>query len=124
MIERLNARLFADLRAGAADPVAAYEQYLAARNASYMQIESGAVQPLTRSPWAELTGYDKIALHTVRGIHFNLNTLIPLNVENRGNMPELEAGDVIEVPCVVNANGAMPLHVGALPPRCATWSSP
>ncbi len=116
VIELLNDQLFSDLAGGTADPVATYEQYLATRNASYMQIESGAMQPLTRSPWAELTGYDKIALHTVRGIHFNLNTLIPLNVENRGNLPELEAGDVIEAPCVVNANGAIPLHVGALPP--------
>ena len=115
VIEPLNDALFRDLAAGVADPVARYEHYLAARNASYMQIESGAVQPLTRSPWAELTGYDKIALHTVRGIHFNLNTLIPLNVENHGNMPELEAGDVIEAPCVVNSNGALPLHVGELP---------
>ncbi|MBL8141209.1 MAG: 6-phospho-beta-glucosidase, partial [Acidobacteria bacterium] len=58
VIEQLNDALFRDLAAGVADPVARYEHYLAARNASYMQIESGAVQPLTRSPWAELTGYD------------------------------------------------------------------
>jgi 6-phospho-beta-glucosidase len=99
--------------------VAAYEAYLAARNAGYMQIESGAAAPLERSPWAELTGYDKIALQTVRGIHFNHGAIIPLNVENRGNLPELEPGDVIEVPCVVNANGALPLHVGPMPPAVA-----
>ena len=40
-------------------------------------------------------------------IHFNQHAIIPLNVENRGNLPELEPADVVEVPCVVNANGAL-----------------
>jgi 6-phospho-beta-glucosidase len=115
VVDRLNTQLFCDLEDTARDPVVTYEQYLAERNASYMQIESGAAAPLERSPWAELTGYDKIALQTVRGIHFNLGTIVPLNVENRGNLPELESGDVIEAPCVVNANGALPLHVGPAP---------
>lgn len=115
VIAGLNDRLFADLREGTHDPVTTYEAYLAARDGGYMQIESGASAPLVRSPWAELTGYDKIALQTVSAIHFNTGALIPLNVENRGNLPELEPGDVIEVPCVVNANGALPLHAGPLP---------
>lgn len=115
VIAALNAQLFADLREGKTDPVATYEAYLAARDGGYMQIESGASAPLGRSPWAELTGYDKIALQTVSAIHFNTGAIIPLNVENRGNLPELEPADVIEVPCVVNANGALPLHAGPMP---------
>lgn len=114
VIEQLNARLFNEL-AHAADPVGAYEEYLAARNAGYMQIESGAAAPPARSPWAELTGYDKIALAVVRAIHFNSNAIIPLNVQNNGNLPELEAGDTVELPCVVNANGARALHAGRVP---------
>ena len=112
VISGLNRQLFADLRVRPNDAVTIYESYLAARNAGYMQIESGVRAPLERSPWAELTGYDKIALHTVRGIHFNQNAIIPLNVENRGNLPDLDPADVVEVPCVVNANGALPMHVG------------
>jgi 6-phospho-beta-glucosidase len=115
VIERLNRQLFADLKQPGADQVAVYERYLAARNAGYMQIESGAPAPLERSPWAELTGYDKIALATVRGIHFNRGDIIPLNVPNRGNLPFLEPGDVIEAPCVVTGNGAHALHVGPVP---------
>jgi 6-phospho-beta-glucosidase len=115
VIAALNTQLFADLREGKADPVATYEAYLAARDGGYMQIESGASAPLVRSPWAELTGYDKIALQTVTAIHFDTGAVIPLDVENRGNLPELEPGDVIEVPCVVNANGALPLHAGPMP---------
>ncbi len=63
-----------------------------------------------------MTGYDMIALNTVRAIHFIDNAIIPLNVENRGNLPELAGDDVIEIPCVVNANGALPLHSGPVPP--------
>ena len=115
VIEGLNRNLFAELAAAAEDPVAVYERYIAARDAGYMQIESGSEAPRHTSPWSELTGYDKIALNTVRGIHFNSNAIIPLNVDNRGNLPDLAGDDVIEVPCVVNRNGALPLHSGVVP---------
>jgi 6-phospho-beta-glucosidase len=119
VIVELNAQLFRELRAGTRDPLQAYEAYLAARNAGYMQLESGAQAPLPRSPWAEVTGYDKIALATVRSIRFNTGAIIPLNVANRGNLDGLEADDVIEVPCTVNANGALALHAGPLPAAVA-----
>lgn len=115
VIEGLNRHLFDALAAAAEDPVAVYERYIAARDAGYMQIESGSQAPRHSSPWSELTGYDKIALNTVRGIHFNSNAIIPLNVDNRGNLPDLADDDVIEVPCVVNDNGALPLHSGVVP---------
>jgi 6-phospho-beta-glucosidase len=114
-IADLNDRLFRDLAAPGADRTGIYDQYLAARNAGYMQIESGATTPMTRSPWAELTGYDKIALNVIRAIHFNTNAIIPLNVPNRSALSDLEPDDSVEVPCVVNANGAHPLTVGAAP---------
>jgi hypothetical protein len=37
--------------------------------------------------------------------------VIPLNVANLGNFPFLRADDVIEVPCLVDANGPRALHV-------------
>ena len=115
VIEGLNQALFLDLTDPAQDATAVYEQYIAARDAGYMQIESGQSPPRAKNPWGELSGYDRIALHTVHGIHFNTNAIIPLNVDNRGNLPELQDEDVVEVPCVVNANGALPLHVGRAP---------
>jgi len=56
----------------------------------------------------------------VRAIHFNTGAVIPLNVRNNGNLP-LEDDDCVEVPCVVNANGAWPAHVPPLPPRIAEF---
>ena len=73
-----------------------YERYLSARDAGYMQLESGSTERLERSPWATLTGYDKIALQVVRAIHFNLGSIIPLNVANNGNMLGLQPDDVVQ----------------------------
>jgi 6-phospho-beta-glucosidase len=115
VIQELNARLFADLARGREDPVAVYEQYLATRDAGYMQLESGAAAPIVRSPWSQLTGYDRIALETVRAIHENSGTILALNVRNAGNLPELDEDDSVEVTCTVNANGALPLHSGHVP---------
>lgn len=119
-IAKLNQQLFEELSAPGADAVAVYERYLAARSAGYMQAESGSPAPLPVSPWASLTGYDKIALAVIRAIHFNTGAVIPLNVRNNGNLP-LEPDDCVEVPCVVNANGAWPTHVPPLPPRIAEF---
>jgi 6-phospho-beta-glucosidase len=116
-IAQLNDRLFHDLSMAGANRRRVYEQYLSARNAGYMQVELGASQPIERSAWAELTGYDKIALSVVRAIHFNANAIIPLNVPNRGAIRDLEDADVVEVPCLVHANGARPLNVGPVPDR-------
>ena len=116
-IATLTDRLFRDLAATAGDRRPIYEQYLRARSAGYMQIESGAAQPIAPQPSAALTGYDKIALSVVRAIHLNSNAIIPLNVANRGTLADLEDHDIVEVPCVVNANGAHPLNVGGVPER-------
>ncbi len=120
VIARLTRELFDDLAAGDGDPIARYERYLADRSAGYMQLESGrppgAAAP-PPAPWAHLTGYDKIALNTIQAIVRNSNAVIPLNVLNRGNIPELADDDVIEAPSVVTANGPRALHVGALPPQ-------
>jgi len=117
-ILELNERLFADL-AGAPDSAARrriYDAYLAARNASYMQLESGAGTPSASSPWAALTGYDKIAVSVLHAIHFDTGAVIPLNVLNRGTIDELADDDVVEVPCVVNTQGPRPTGRMTVPP--------
>jgi 6-phospho-beta-glucosidase len=113
-IAAMNDRLFRDLAGGdARSRREIYERYLEARGASYMQDETGrsrvAAAPMT------LSGYDKIAVSVVRAIYFNGNAIIPLNVRNRGALRDLDDLDVVEVPCIVNANGARPVAVGALP---------
>ncbi len=65
--------------------------------------------------WAELSGYDKIALITIRAIVKNQGAIIPLDVPNRGTFPFLDDEDIIEVPCRVDANGPQPQVVGPIP---------
>lgn len=116
VIAKLTRALFDDLAKGVPDPVVRYERYLAERSAGYMQLESGGQGGhATPAPWAHLTGYDKIALNTIQAMVRHTNAIIPLNVLNRGNIPELADDDVIEAPAVVNGNGPQALHVGALP---------
>lgn len=98
-----------------AEVVAVYESYLRTRSAGYMRIESGNEAPTAPATPSELSGYDKIALGVVRAIHFSNNTIIPLSVDNQGNLSDLLDRDVVEAPCVVNANGARPLHIGRVP---------
>ena len=115
VLARLNERLFADLARAERDPTEIYRDYLAERDAGYLQIESGSATPLSRTATADLTGYDKIALAVVRAIHFGTGEILPLDVANRGNIAGLEDDDVVEVPCVVDANGPHPLHVPPIP---------
>jgi 6-phospho-beta-glucosidase len=119
VIEELTRALFDDLTVPSVDIVSRYKAYLFARSAGYMQIESGSGAPSAPAPATGLSGYDRIALGVVRAIHFNANAIIPLSVGNRGTIPSLLDDDVVEVPCVVNANGARPLSVGGIPDRVA-----
>jgi 6-phospho-beta-glucosidase len=115
VLARLNAGLFRSLSRGSGDPVELYREYLAARDASYMQLESGSDEALAPPPAAAVTGYDKIALAVVRAIHFDSAAVIPLDVPNQGNLGDLEDDDVVEVPCVVGANGPRALNVPPVP---------
>jgi 6-phospho-beta-glucosidase len=89
-----------------------YEQYLAERDASYFQLESGTVG---HQGVPELTGYDKIGVAVARAIHFDTGEEIAVNVANRGCLSDLEADDVIEVPSVADHRGATPVPVRPIP---------
>ncbi len=128
-VEALTEEFFADVRReGALAPsdrrglkpspserLGRYQQYLAARDNSYMQIETGTSTPRIKPDWAELSGYDRIALTTMRAIVHNQGAIIPLDVANRGTLPFLEDEDIVEVPCRVDANGPAPQAVASIP---------
>lgn len=133
-VARLTEELFIDLwREGASAPsdlepsiqrglkptlskgMERYQQYLAARDSSYMTLETGSGAPRIKPDWAELSGYDKIALITIRAIVKDQGAIIPLDVPNRGTFPFLDDEDIIEVPCRVDANGPQPQVVAPIP---------
>jgi len=119
-IAALNERLFHDLMTAGSSARQLYETYLEQRSAGYLRLEAGGASgPARPEPVddraSELAGYDKIALAVVRAIHSDSNAIIPLNVPNRGALRGLADTDIVEVPCVVGANGARPLAVDAMP---------
>lgn len=92
-----------------------YQNYLASRDASYMSLETGQTKPRIKPDWAELSGYDKIALMTMRAIVHNQGAIIPLDVANYGTLPFLDNDDIVEVPCRVDKDGPRPQIVGPIP---------
>ena len=120
-VARLTEEFFADLSAHpahSAHPVHAvhrYEQYLSARDGSYMSLETGTNEPRTKPHWAELSGYDRIALMTMRAIVHNQGAIIPLDIANYGTLPFLDNDDIVEVPCRVDTDGPRPQVVGPIP---------
>jgi 6-phospho-beta-glucosidase len=112
----LTERLFVDLTAlPRAERLARYQQYLADRDGSYMQLETGATTPRVKPDWAELSGYDRIALMTMRAIVHNQGAVIPLDVANRGTLPFLDDEDIVEVQCRVDSSGPQVKTVAPIP---------
>jgi 6-phospho-beta-glucosidase len=115
-VEKLTRELFQDLKTSRPqDLVDNYQRYLSKRDASYMELETASETPRIKPDWAELSGYDKIALLTIRAIAKNQGAIIPLDVPNRGTFPFLDDEDIIEVPCRVDASGPQPQAVGPIP---------
>ncbi len=125
-VAKLTEEFFADLRRAAALAPAdqrrlkpslsdRYQQYLAARDSSYMSIETGETTPRLKPDWAELSGYDRIALMTMRAIVHDQGAIIPLDVANHGTLPFLDNDDIVEVPCRVDQDGPRPRFVGPVP---------
>ncbi len=86
-----------------------------ALEAELLQAFAGAA---TGQELAARRGYDWHAdamMGVVAAIAGDLRRLYIVNVPNRGNLPGLPADHVIEVPAVLDAGGARPLHAAPLP---------
>lgn len=65
-------------------------------------------------------GYDRVALELMHAIGRNQQASLVLNVRNGYTLPGLEPDAVIEVPCVVDANGPRALVIDPLAPHPAS----
>ncbi len=105
--------------AGAGDPgVSAlhlWDRTRAEREATYMSENREAAGAGEREADDLSGGYEKVALALMRAIARDERTALILNVRNRGTLAPLDAEAVIEVPCLVDANGAHPVSVDPLP---------
>jgi 6-phospho-beta-glucosidase len=120
-LQRMNSGLFERLNAqDDSEALATYTTYLQQRNASYMKLEGlggSALTPVENepNPFELATGYHRIALDVMNGLLSDRPREIVLNVMNRGAIDDLEACDVVEVPCDVDNTGARPRRTGHLP---------
>jgi 6-phospho-beta-glucosidase len=113
-IERMNQDLWQELARGG-EALEVYENYLERRNSSYMAAETTTAPKDRDQLYATAAGYDRIALAVMSAIHNDTRAIIPVNVQNQGAIEGLEDFDVVEVPCVLGGNGALPLACGRPP---------
>ncbi|MGA5067540.1 6-phospho-beta-glucosidase [Streptomyces exfoliatus] len=94
----------------------AWHRTLADREATYMAANREAAGIGERDEEdLESGGYEKVALALMRAIARDERATLILNVRNGTTLADLDADAVIEVPCLVDANGAHPVSVSPLP---------
>ncbi|NBM18249.1 6-phospho-beta-glucosidase [Streptomyces sp. GC420] len=93
-----------------------WEATRAEREATYMAENREAAGAGEREASdLESGGYENVALALMRAIARDERTTLILNVRNGSTLSVLDSEAVIEVPCVVDANGAHPVSVAPLP---------
>ncbi|MFF4209215.1 6-phospho-beta-glucosidase [Streptomyces sp. NPDC001796] len=98
-----------------ASALQAWERTRAEREATYMAENRETAGAGEREADDLSGGYEKVALALMRAIARDERTTLILNVRNRGTLSVLDTEAVIEVPCLVDANGAHPVAVDPLP---------
>ena len=109
-------RFYELTRCAADDPFATWEATRLEREQTYMAGDREAVGAIERGPGdLESGGYEQVALALMRAIAADERTTLILNVRNRRTLDVLDADAVVEVPCHVDANGALPIATAPLP---------
>jgi len=125
-VEVLNDRLFSELarHLQAGDPkeaVAAYVAYLNTRSGSYMKLEGNAGSALAgdrasdEDPFRAASGYHRIAIDVMSALCGDEPRRIIVDVENGRSISDIDADDIVEVPCQIGAGRIVPESCGRLP---------
>ncbi|MFF9132836.1 MULTISPECIES: 6-phospho-beta-glucosidase [unclassified Streptomyces] len=114
-LRQQQARFYDEARDAATPALAAWNRTRAEREATYMAENREAAGAGEREADDLSGGYEKVALALMRAIARDERTTLILNVRNRSTLSVLDAEAVIEVPCLVDANGAHPVAVDPLP---------
>ncbi|QDY75453.1 6-phospho-beta-glucosidase [Streptomyces qinzhouensis] len=102
-------------RPGGGSALAAWDRTRAEREATYMAHNRQAAGAGERDAAdLESGGYEQVALALMRAIARDERTTLILNVRNRGALAPLDDDAVVEVPCLVDGNGAHPVAVSPL----------
>ncbi|MEU0391442.1 6-phospho-beta-glucosidase [Streptomyces sp. NPDC006208] len=115
-----QAGFYEEMRRPGTPALATWHRTLAEREATYMAANREAAGTGERDEDdLESGGYEKVALALMRAIARDERTTLILNVRNQGTLAVLDAQAVIEVPCLVDVNGAHPVAVDPLPYHAA-----
>ncbi|MET9897442.1 6-phospho-beta-glucosidase [Streptomyces sp. NPDC006446] len=109
-----QARFYEEMKSPDAAALTAWDRTRAEREATYMAENRDAAGAGERDADDLSGGYEKVALALMRAIARDERTTLILNVRNRGTLSVLDGEAVIEVPCLVDANGAHPVTVDPL----------
>ncbi|MFH8799061.1 6-phospho-beta-glucosidase [Streptomyces sp. NPDC017936] len=110
-----QAQFYEEMRDPDAAALAAWDRTRAEREATYMAENREAAGAGEREADDLSGGYEKVALALMRAIARDERTTLILNVRNNGALSALDSEAVVEVPCLVDANGAHPVAVAPLP---------
>ncbi|MEU6505938.1 6-phospho-beta-glucosidase [Streptomyces sp. NPDC046942] len=110
-----QAHFYEEVRDPGANALEAWDRTRAEREATYMAENRETAGAGERDADDLSGGYEKVALALMRAIARDERTTLILNVRNRGTLSVLDTEAVIEVPCLVDANGAHPVAVDPLP---------
>ncbi len=110
-----QARFYEEMKRPDAAALTAWDRTRAEREATYMSENRETAGAGERDADDLSGGYEKVALALMRAIARDERTTLILNVRNQGTLSVLDADAVIEVPCLVDANGAHPVAVAPLP---------
>ncbi|EST31292.1 6-phospho-beta-glucosidase [Streptomyces niveus] len=111
-----QAGFYAEMEKPGAPALATWDRTRAEREATYMAHNREAAGAGERAVEdLESGGYEKVALALMRAIAHDSRATLILNVRNGTTLSVLDAHAVIEVPCLVDANGAHPVAVAPLP---------
>ncbi|MFE6025052.1 6-phospho-beta-glucosidase [Streptomyces niveus] len=111
-----QAGFYAEMEKEGAPALATWDRIRAEREATYMAHNREAAGAGERAVEdLESGGYEKVALALMRAIAHDSRATLILNVRNGTTLSVLDTEAVIEVPCLVDANGAHPVAVAPLP---------
>lgn len=110
-----QAGFYEQMRDPGASALEAWDRTRAEREATYMSENRETAGAGERDADDLSGGYEKVALALMRAIARDERTTLILNVRNQNTLSVLDTDAVIEVPCLVDANGAHPVAVAPLP---------
>ncbi|MFJ5015510.1 6-phospho-beta-glucosidase [Streptomyces griseoluteus] len=114
-----QSRFYTDALRPGGSALRAWEDTRAEREATYMAENRESAGAGEREEEDLSGGYEQVALALMRAVARDERTTLILNVRNRSTLTALDAEAVIEVPCLVGADGAHPLATDPLPGHAA-----